>query len=126
MGACCSLRGLGCVEFVAEPAQPFDYAGLVFGVDGQVAGVDQLQPAAHTDTQVELGGRRCSPFPSRAEFTLSVYSRQMQRRDGETERLRAFVEGSSVTLDDLDCRDGKGQTKGNNASAAPIGQSLAA
>lgn len=30
----------------------------------------------------------------KAEFTLAVYSRQMARRDGESERLRALVEGT--------------------------------
>ena len=46
----------------------------------------------------------------KAEFTLAVYSRQMARRDGETERLRALVEGTLC----LEQRDDKGQTSGNS------------
>ena len=46
----------------------------------------------------------------KAEFTLAVYSRQMARRDGETERLRALVEGTLC----LEQRDDKGQTWGNS------------
>jgi hypothetical protein len=30
-----------------------------------------------------------------AELTLSVYARQMARRDGEPERLKALVEGAN-------------------------------
>jgi integrase len=35
-----------------------------------------------------------------AELTLAVYARQMARRDGEPERLRALVEGADWTLTD--------------------------
>lgn len=35
-----------------------------------------------------------------AELTLSVYARQMARRDGEPERLKALVEGADWTLTD--------------------------
>jgi hypothetical protein len=40
-----------------------------------------------------------------AELTLSIYARQMDRRDGEPERLRALVEGhaDSPTTDEFRC-----------------------
>ena len=34
-----------------------------------------------------------------AKFTLSVYAKAMQRRDGERERLRALVNGEAVAQD---------------------------
>jgi integrase len=63
----------------------------------------------------------------KAEFTLSVYSRQMQRRDGETERLRALVEGT-LRLEDLERVDDNGQGEGNNGlepDVAEFGQRAA-
>jgi hypothetical protein len=43
-----------------------------------------------------------------------VYARQMQRRDGETERLRALVEGT-LRLEDLERGGRNGQGEGNSA-----------
>jgi hypothetical protein len=57
----------------------------------------------------------------KAEFTLSVYARQMQRRDGETERLRALVEGT-LRLEDLDRGGENGQGEGNNGLELDVSQ----
>jgi hypothetical protein len=35
---------------------------------------------------------------STAELTLSIYARQMNRRDGELERLNALVEGPQLAV----------------------------
>ena len=59
---------------------------------------DAAQPASHVRVAAVRGGgdpavRDGSDGPHDRALTLSIYAREMDRRDGEPERLRALVNG---------------------------------